>query len=399
MEPDEIAAAMTGTLTEVAPGRFEAFLPSPKIQNHAAFLHLWPNGDLICAWFGGTLEGKSDISIHAAILPAGAASWGPARALSFDATRSEQNPVIFAAPDGQLWLFHTAQPSGNQDEGRIRMAPLSRDPADPTMISAGEGRLIDLPPGCFIRAPLVLRSDGAWLLPIFRCVTRPGQKWNGSHDVAAVGVTLDGGASWQLEEVADSIGSVHMSPVDLGAGRMAAFYRRRQADFIHRSESLDGGASWSAPAPTDVPNNNSSIAAIRLADGRVAVIANPSSSLTSTDRRASLYDELGEDDDRPDADPAGGCVPIWGVPRAPVAICLSSDGGHSFAQRLIVENGPGTCTSNDSTDGRNKEMSYPWILQSPDGSLHLAYSYHRRAIKYVRLSPEAFTQLEAESAA
>ncbi|WP_312530174.1 exo-alpha-sialidase, partial [Paracoccus sp. (in: a-proteobacteria)] len=344
-------------------------------------------------------EGKSDISIHASILPAGTDCWGPARLLSHDATRSEQNPVIFCAPDGQLWLFHTAQPSGNQDECRIRMAPLTLDPADPTMITAAEGRLIDLPHGCFIRAPLVVRKDGAWLLPIFRCVTRPGQKWNGSHDVAAMGVSHDNGQSWDLQEVADSIGSVHMSPVDLGQGRFAAFYRRRQADVIHRSESRDGGRSWTAPTPTDVPNNNSSIAAIRLADGRVAVIANPSSCLTSTDRRASLYDELGEEDDRPDADPSGGCTPIWGVPRAPVAICLSEDGGLSFPKRLIIETGPGTCTSNDSTDGRNKEMSYPWILQGPDGSLHLAYSYHRRAIKYVRLSPEAFTQLQAESAA
>lgn len=403
MGPDEIAAAMTGKLTEVGAGRLEGFLPSPMIQNHAAFLHLLPDGRLICAWFGGTLEGKSDIAIHAAILPRGAGQWGAPRVLSFDGARSEQNPVIFTAPDGRLWLFHTAQPSGNQDECRIRMAPLHLDPADPTMIAAGEGRLLDLPHGCFIRAPLVVRRDGAWLLPIFRCVTRPGHKWNGSHDVAAVGISHDGGESWALEEVADSTGSVHMSPVELGQNHYAAFYRRRQADTIHRSESRDGGRSWSAPVPTDVPNNNSSIAAIRLADGRVAVIANPASALTSTDRRASLYDELGEDDDRPeaggDASGSGGCTPIWGVPRAPVAICLSSDGGLSFPQRLIVEDGAGSCTSNDSTDGRNKEMSYPWLLQDPDGSLHLAYTYHRRAIKYVRLSPEAFTQIQAESAA
>ena len=38
------------------------------IQNHAAFLHLLSDGALVCAWFGGTLEGKSDISIFAAVL-------------------------------------------------------------------------------------------------------------------------------------------------------------------------------------------------------------------------------------------------------------------------------------------------------------------------------------------
>lgn len=397
MHPETIAAAMTGALSQAAPGREEAFLPSPKIQNHAAFLSRLPDGALICAWFGGTLEGKSDISIHASILLPGASLWGPARALSGDPAHSEQNPVIFTAPDGLLWLFHTAQPSGNQDECRIRMASLSRDAADPTMISSGEGRFLDLPRGCFIRAPLVVRDDGAWVLPIFRCVQRPGQKWNGSHDVAAIGVSSDAGTTWRLEEVPGSIGSVHMSPVALGDNRFAAFYRRRQADFVHRSESTDGGHSWSAPQPTDVPNNNSSIAAIRLVDGRVAVIGNPVNAAMSSDRRASLYDELGEDDARPDADPSGGCVPVWGVPRAPVAVCFSEDGGLTFPTRIVIENGPGTCTSNDSTDGRNKEMSYPWILQDPDGTLHIAYTYHRRAIKYVRLAPEALAKLEAEN--
>ncbi|MBP1806320.1 sialidase family protein [Rubellimicrobium aerolatum] len=387
MEPDDIAARMTGALVQTDPGRLEAFLPSPKVQNHAAFLAWLPDGALVCAWFGGTLEGKSDISIHASVLPPGASAWGPAQPLSGDPQRSEQNPVVFTAPDGGLWLFHTAQPAGNQDECRIRMARLHRDPADPTRIAAEEGRLLDLPLGCFIRAPVVVRGDGAWLLPIFRCVQRPGQRWNGSHDVAAVGVSLDGGATWALEEVPGSIGSVHMSPVLLGDGRYAAFYRRRQADFVHRSESLDGGRSWSAPEPTDVPNNNSSLAAIRLASGEVAVICNPASAATSPDRRASLYDELGEDDARPDADPAGGCAPVWGVPRAPVAVCLSSDGGRSFPRRIVIEDGPGTCTSNDSTDGRNKEMSYPWLLEGPDGALHIAYTYHRRAIRYVRLAP------------
>lgn len=387
MDPTEIARHMNGLLQGASPGRDEALLPSPMIQNHAAFLHLLADGVLACAWFGGTLEGKSDISIFASVLPKGAESWGPPQRLSFDTAHSEQNPVFFTAPDGRLWLFHTSQPSGNQDECRIRMAEIRRDASDPLVLTAQEGHYLDLPRGCFVRAPLTVRSDGAWLLPIFRCVQRPGQKWNGSHDTAAVGLSHDGGKTWQLEELVQSIGCVHMSPVSLEGDHFAAFFRRRQADFVYRTESRDGGQSWSMPQATDVPNNNSSIAAIRLDDGRVAMICNPVNAAQSTDRRASLYDELGENDDRPDADPAGGCTPVWGVPRAPVALCLSEDGGNTFPVRLLIEDGPGTCLSNDSTDGRNKEMSYPWLLAEADGTLHLAYTYHRRAIKYVRLAP------------
>jgi predicted neuraminidase len=387
MTPEQIANAMTGKVEAVGTGRYEAMLASPMIQNHASFLHMCDDGTLICAWFGGTLEGKSDISIFASVLVAGSQQWGAPQRLSVDPDHSEQNPVLFAAPGGELFLFHTSQPSGNQDECRIRMAEVTRDAVDPTRLTAGEGRYLDLPRGCFVRAPLVVRDDGAWLLPIFRCIQRPGQKWNGSHDRSAVGVSEDGGRTWRLEDLDQSIGCVHMSPVPIGDGRFAAVFRRRQADFVHRTESADGGRTWSVPEATDVPNNNSSIAAIRLTDGRVAMICNPVNAELSGDRRASLYDELGEDDDRPDANPEGGCVPIWGVPRSPVSVCISDDGGKTFPQRIIVEDGPGTCLSNNSTDGRNKEMSYPWLLEGPDGSLHIGYTYYRRAIKYVRLAP------------
>jgi predicted neuraminidase len=387
MTPDDIARRMNGILTTSDSGRAEAYLPSPMVQNHASFLHMQADGSLICAWFGGSLEGKSDISIYASVLTTDAHAWGPPQRLSFDPDHSEQNPVLFQAPDGRLLLFHTSQPSGNQDECRIRMTEVTTDATDPTRLTATESRYLDLPRGSFVRAPLVIRANGAWLLPIFRCISRPGQKWNGSHDTAAVGISEDDGATWRLEELEQSIGCVHLSPVSLGKSAMAAFFRRRQADFVYRTESSDEGRNWSLPAPTDLPNNNSSIAAIVLHDGRIAIICNPVNAATSADRRTSLYDELGEEDDRPEADPAGGCTPIWGVPRAPVAVCISSDGGFTFPQRIEIETGPGTCLSNDSTDGRNKEMSYPWLLAGQDGSLHIAYTYHRRAIKYVRLAP------------
>jgi predicted neuraminidase len=47
----------------------------------------------------------------------------------------------------------------------------------------------------------------------------------------------------------------------------------------------------------------------------------------------------------------------------------------------------------------NREFSYPSITQTPDNVVHIAYTYYRRAIKYVRLdgsflsNPKNFTPL------
>ena len=72
-----------------------------------------------------------------------------------------------------------------------------------------------------------------------------------------------------------SNGHVHANVVELEPGHLVAFMRNREAYRIHRSESFDWGESWSEPKPTPLPNNNSSISAIRLRSGRVAIAYNP----------------------------------------------------------------------------------------------------------------------------
>jgi predicted neuraminidase len=245
---------------------------------------------------------------------------------------------------------------------------------------------LSLPGGTFIRSPLFVRSDDAWLLPLFRCIPKPGYRWNGSHDTAAIALSTDAGRHWREIDIPQSEGCVHTTLIAVDTNTIAAFFRRRQADFIFRCESRDGGDTWSTPVATDIPNNNSSIAAITLQDGRVAIACNPVNRDSSELRRESLYDEVDEDDERVSA--TGGCNPVWGVPRAPLSLCFSSDGGLSFEHRIVIEQSSGNCLSNNSEDGRNFELSYPSLLQREDGSLDLAYTYFRRAIKHTRLSSD-----------
>jgi predicted neuraminidase len=367
------------------PARVETFIPPRRVQNHAANLTLLANSDLACVWFGGTQEGVPDISVQFSRLPKGSDQWTVPVTLSDDLTRSEQNPLLFPAPDGTLWLIWTAQISGNQDTAIVRRRKStdhghSWGPIETMFGPRDEG-------GTFMRQPMVVLENGDWLLPIWVCVTTPGRKWVGDEDYSAVKISSDGGKTWTEHAVPDSKGCVHMSVLDMKDGTLIAFYRSRWADNVYVSRSTDLGRTWTAPEPTELPNNNSSIQAVRLANGHVAMVLNESSAADAKERRLSLYDDLEDEDGMPEAPPPEGVrSTFWGVPRAPMTLAISTDGGRTWPYRRNLETGDGYCMTNNSRDKANREFSYPTIVQSPDGALHIAYTYFRQVIKYVQVT-------------
>lgn len=359
-----------------------AMLPSGCPQNHAANLLPLPDGTLLCVWFGGSQEGKADISVWGARLAPGAASWSEATKLSDDPQRSEQNPVLFQAPDGVLWLLWTAQHAGNQDTAIVRY----RQSRDGGKHWGAIATLLD-EPGTFIRQPISVMPNGNWLLPVFYCRTRPGEKWVGNDDVSAVKISADGGKSWRDVAVPQSLGCVHMNITPLADGSLAAFFRSRWADHIWYSRSTDFGESWSAPIPTTLPNNNSSIQVTTLSNGDLALVFNNMSAAGASERRASLYDEIEDDDGRKEPERTGKTA-FWGAPRAPMTVAISADGGKSWSWMRNLDEGDGYCMTNNSEQKLNREFSYPSIKQGEDGNLQIAYTWYRQAIKYVRVSPQ-----------
>lgn len=392
MTEPTLTVARTG-IVESAAGdypRREAMLPSSCPQNHAANLLPLPDGDLLCAWFAGTQEGIADISIYLSRLDRGTDRWTPAIKLSDDPTRSEQNPVLFLAPDNVLWLMYTAQKAGNQDTAIVRY----RRSQDGGRSWSAVATLLDQP-GTFIRQPVTVLANGDWLLPVFYCRTRPGEKWVGNDDVSAVKISSDGGQTWRNYPVPDSVGCVHMNITPLADGSLLALYRSRWADFIYQSRSTDGGKTWSSPRATTLPNNNSSIQVTTLDNGHLALVFNNMSAAGATERRTSLYDEI-EDEDDGDAVPApvmdaAGRGAFWGAPRAPMTVAISVDSGRSWPWQRNLEEGDGYCMTNNSQEKLNREFSYPSIKQSRDGKLHIAFTYYRQAIKYICLSEEWIT--------
>jgi predicted neuraminidase len=386
------ANAATAEFTEVLhpraddPGLVEAFLPTACVQNHAANLCVLPGGDLGCVWFGGTQEGMSDISVWFSRLERGASRWCDPVKLSHDRDRSEQNPILFVAPDQRLWLLYTAQRFGNQDTAIVRC----RSSDDGGRTWSDIATLIDKP-GTFVRQPPFFADDGAWLLPVFYCRAVPGEKWDGSNDVSAVLRSTDNGRSWQETVVPASLGCVHMNIARLADRTLLALFRSRWADNIYASRSTDDGRTWTPPAPTVLPNNNASIQMTVLKSGAVALVFNDSSAAQATDRRASLYDEIDDGDAAGEPQGAvaakvGGRTAFWGAPRAPMTIAVSRDGGVTWPHKRNLEIGDGFCMTNNSEARLNRELSYPSVIQDGDGVIHVAFTYFRQRIKYIRLS-------------
>jgi predicted neuraminidase len=369
------------------PARQEAYLPSHCVQNHAANIMPLPNGDLACVWFGGTQEGIPDISVYFSRLRPGEDRWPEPARLSDDPTRSEQNPILFPAPGGRLWLLWTAQVSGNQDTAFVRRR-ISTDngqswgPIETLFDRVGTS-------GVFVRQPPEVLDNGDIVLPIFYCHSRPGERWVGSYDTSAVRISSDGGETWTEHDVPDSTGCVHMNVAQLQDGTLLALYRSRWADNIYSSRSSNRGRTWSAPEPTALPNNNSSIQFTRLANGHLALVFNDINKEGASEFRTSLYDEI--EDDSGLAEPtakAGERAAVWGVPRAPMTVAISEDGGRTWPYKRNLEVGDGYCMTNNSREQLNREWSYPSIHQGPDGVLHIAFTYFRQAIKYVRVTED-----------
>ena len=307
---------------------------------HVATLVETAGGDMLAAWFGGMREGAPDVAIYLSRFSGQA--WGKPQKIAAQEGIPLWNPVLFRDVDGSLWLFYKVGPTIPAWTGAYL---LSRD--DGLTWSAPAA----LPAGLLGPAknkPITLHN-GDILSPTSAETWRSWSAW--------VELSRDGGLSWThhgpitappaISSEADEPFSAEFRGVIQPAlwesfpNRLHMLLRAtRPVGWVCISDSEDGGRTWSAARASAVPNPNSGIDAVRLENGRVVLACNPVH--------------------------AG---------RSPLSLLISNDNGETWPERIDLEDGPG-------------EYSYPSILQSGDGKIHLVYTYRRETIRHVVLADQ-----------
>ncbi|WP_115024760.1 exo-alpha-sialidase [Synechococcus sp. UW69] len=356
-------------------------------QNHAPQL-CWIRPDLLgCVWMAGTGEGTAGMSVFLSLLGSEGGCWSEPQKISKDVERSEQNPLLFVS-DRCLHLIHSAQLVRNPaDRSNLeasssfsmqwtavlrhqRLALEGLDPADPgTWLAEAWSPPADLfDDPAFCRNPPYPLENGNWLLPIYRSLEAGGAF---GHDHSEM-VRLDSSGQCldQPFGIPESTGRVHGSVVASRDGKeLLQFFRSRLADQIYRSVSTDDGVTWSAPVPTLLPNNNSSIQACRLESGRLAMIFNRFG-LAPDPAASGEQQEWGE--------------ARWPRTRWPLSIAISDDDGLHWPWIRDIDTGFGFC--GPMNWDLNGQLAYPTLIEGRPGELHVAYSWAgRQAIRYVTL--------------
>ncbi|WP_219218134.1 exo-alpha-sialidase [Paenibacillus sp. S150] len=351
-------------------GLVESLLPCDFETSHACDLQELPGGDLLCVWFAGSDEGNSDVSIVMSRLNAGSDAWTPAVRISDDNGFSEQNPSLFLHPNGELWVMYTAQRARTADEppefNLQYTSKIYRKVSRDNGLTWGVAEMMFPREGSFCRQKIQILSSGRWIFENWICFN--DETRNGS-DITVMNISDDEGATWRSVEVPGSRGRVHCNVIETAPGKLIGLFRSRAADNIYFAKSDDNGENWTEPVRTELPNNNSSISAIKLASGKLAII----------------YNDL-RFNDKPD-------ITVWPFERCPVTVAISEDEGRTWPYRRHVETGEGF--SGHKNLIRNRRYEYPCIMQAADGSLQAAYSFgNRRTMKFISFTEQWVTGAE-----
>ena len=362
---------------------------APGQAVHAPSIVELANGSLRAVWFSGSREGARDVTIQSAVMDAASLRWG-AESTLFERHQIERslwryvkkigNPVIARAPDGSLHLWMVNVSLGGWAGSSLSWARSADDGAT----WSSPRRLVTSP---FLNISTLVKgapfayANGQIGLPVY-------------HEfVAKLGEVLRLDAEGRVTDkvrIAGSQGSLQPVVLVTGAKTAWAYLRSGTAAALIASHTDDAGKTWSLAQASQLPNPDSALAGLIGSDGTRWLALNPTTDNRETLALASSQGAIGMD-----------VTSVWNVEastqperRLTITEYEALLGKELMAQGVAPEKtsayiasarrqlcGPERCS---------QEFSYPYLLQSRDGHIHLVYTWHRTRIKHVRLDPVQF---------
>lgn len=361
----------------------ELIFPAQDEHVHSSSLVYLPNGDMLVAWFQGSGERTADdVKIMGARLQKNNTTWSKPFLMADTYQIPDCNPVLFLNDKNKLFLVWVAV-QANQWQSSILKYRTSIDYSKAgapvwnwqgnILLKPGDEfekelqlKFKKLPPntsgwatyapkydnmiieagkdigkrsfGWMTRIPPLILPGGRIILPLY----------SDGFNLSLMAISDDNGETWRPGLPVVGRGNVQPSLIRKKDGTIVA-YMRDNGDAPGRvqiSESKDEGQSWTAAQKTAIPNT-ASVMVCKLKSGRWAFVGN---------------------------DESDG--------RYRISLFISDDEGKTWKWKMPLE----------KEEKGKGSFSYPCMLQTDDGLLHITYSYQKKekkeSIKYVVVDPE-----------
>ena len=290
-------------------------------------------GVLIAAWFGGTAERNPDVGIWTSRFKGKKWSRPVEVANGIQDTGKRYpcwNPVLYNAGK-KILLFYKVGPSPAEWWGEL-------------IQSGRKGKRWTLPKALpnGISGPIknkpILLADGDLLCPS----SSENDGWR-----VHIERTSDNGITWQRTPPLNDpdTGAIQPTLLTYGGERIQMLCRSTCLKILS-SWSEDNGHTWSALTSSGLPNPNSGIDGVTLKDGRELLV----------------YNHLKK-----------------GRNMLNVAV---SDNGKDWKAAVLLEN-----------EENDVEFSYPAVIQTSDGLVHITYTWKRKQIKHVVIDPAKISEI------
>ncbi len=217
--------------------------------------------------------------------------------------------------------------------------------------------LLGFEAGTMARSRPILLNDGDYLLPLYHETGEDRERTEPDTCSYFLRYSPKEKTWTPTNRIFSKLGNLQASPVQIDDNYLVAYIRRgggfgpMKDGVLYRSESRNGGRTWTAGKETEFRNPNSAADFIKLANGHLLLVFNDNNE--------------GE--------------------RRPLTVAISTDNDKSYPHRRNIVNVPGD------------ESGYPSAIQTQDGRIHVVYtSAERTVVNHVSFDESAILNAGAK---